>query len=91
MATFNNHGQVSTGVNPEWNDNPYNAANGGPATNTWDFFTNATAINLHKNRLRYIIARYGYAQSIQSWELFNEIDWTDQFDTRKTDGKRLAR
>jgi len=87
MATLNNHGQVSTGVNPEWTDNPYNAANGGPAGNTWDFFTNATAKNLHKNRLRYIIARYGYSEAIQSWELFNEVDWTDQFDTRKTDVK----
>ncbi|MEP7142904.1 MAG: DUF5060 domain-containing protein [Ferruginibacter sp.] len=87
MATLNNHGQVSTGVNPEWSDNPYNAANGGPAMNTWDFFTNTTAKNLHKNRLRYIIARYGYSQTIQSWELFNEIDWTDQYDTRKTDVK----
>jgi hypothetical protein len=83
MASLNNHGQVSTNVNPEWNDNPYNTANGGPAINTWDFFTNTTAKNLHKNRLRYIIARYGYSQVIQSWELFNEVDWTDQFDTRK--------
>ncbi|MEO5891417.1 MAG: DUF5060 domain-containing protein [Ferruginibacter sp.] len=87
MTTLNNHGQVSTGVNPEWADNPYNAANGGPATNTWDFFTDATAKNLHKNRLRYIIARYAYAQSIQSWELFNEVDWTDEFDTRKINVK----
>jgi len=87
MTAFNNHGQVSTNVNPEWNDNPYNAANGGPATNTWDFFTNATAKNLHKNRLRYIIARYGYSQAVQSWELFNEVDWTDQFEARKTDVK----
>ena len=83
MATLNNHGQVSTGVNPEWTNNPYNTANGGPAANTWDFFTDVTAKNLHKNRLRYIIARYGYSQNIQSWELFNEVDWTDQFDTRK--------
>ncbi|MEO7768374.1 MAG: DUF5060 domain-containing protein, partial [Ferruginibacter sp.] len=59
MTTLNNHGQVSSGVNPEWVDNPYNAVNGGPAVNTWDFFTNATAKNLHKNRLRYTIARYG--------------------------------
>ncbi|MEO6456204.1 MAG: DUF5060 domain-containing protein, partial [Ginsengibacter sp.] len=33
MLALNNHGQVSTNVNPEWNNNPYNAANGGPATN----------------------------------------------------------
>lgn len=87
MLALNHHGQVSTTVNPEWNDNPYNVANGGPAANTWDFFTNATARLTHKNRLRYIIARYGYSQNIQSWELFNEVDWTDQFDSRKTDVK----
>lgn len=87
MLSLNNHGQVSTTVNPEWTDNPYNAANGGPAANTWDFFTNATAKALIKNRLRYIIARYGYSENIESWELFNEIDWTDQYDTRKIDVK----
>lgn len=85
MLTLNNHGQVSTTVNPEWTDNPYNSANAGPAVNTWDFFTDASAKALHKNRLRYIIARYGYSQNIESWELFNEVDWTDQFNTRKTD------
>ncbi len=87
MLCLNNHGQVSTNVNPEWTDNPYNAANGGPATNTWDFFTDATAKATLKNRLRYIVARYGYSQNIQSWELFNEVDWTDQYDTRKSDVK----
>ncbi len=83
MLALNNHGQVSTNVNPEWSNNPYNAANGGPAVNTWDFFTNTTARNLHKNRLRYIVARYGYSQHIQSWELFNELHWTNQFETHK--------
>ncbi len=85
MLALNNHGQVSTNVNPEWNNNPYNAANGGPAANTWDFFTNATAKALHKNRLRYIVARYGYSQQVQSWELFNELHWTNDFQNRKSD------
>src|SRR5664280_722291 len=35
-------------------------------------------------RDRYIIARYGYSQNIESWELFNEVDWTDQFATNKS-------
>lgn len=78
---LNNHGQVSTQVNPEWSSNPYNASNGGPCSKTSDFFTNATAKKYLKQRLRYIIARWGYATSILNWELFNEIDWTDQFDT----------
>ncbi len=80
-----NHGQVSTNVNPEWNDNPYNTANGGPCANTWDFFTNATAKAHVKNRLRYIVARWGYARSIMNWELFNEVNWTDQFEQKKGD------
>lgn len=87
MLCLNHHGQVSTGVNPEWKDNPYNAANGGPCNNTWDFFTNATAKDLIKNRMRYIVARYGYSQNIMSWELFNEVEWTDQYETHKNDVK----
>lgn len=85
MLCLNHHGQVSTTVNPEWNNNPYNAANGGPCSNTWDFFTNTTARSYYKNRQRYIIARYGYSKNIQSWELFNEIDWTDNFISKQTD------
>ncbi len=85
MLCLNHHGQVSTGVNPEWNDNPYNTVNGGPCANTWDFFTNTTAKDYYKNRQRYIIARYGYSKNIQSWELFNEVDWTDDFTDKQTD------
>jgi hypothetical protein len=76
---LNNHGQVSTTVNPEWVSNPYNVANGGPCINTWDFFTNQEAKQFYKNRIRYIIARWGYAPSILSWEKFNEVEWTDNF------------
>ena len=39
----------------------------------------------YKNRQRYIIARYGYSKNIQSWELFNEVDWTDDFANKQTD------
>lgn len=84
MMCLNHHGQVSTTVNPEWSNNPYNAANGGPCSNTWDFFTHAQARQLHKNRLRYMIARWGSYRSLMAWELFNEIDWTDQFEQRKS-------
>ena len=85
MLCLLNHGTVSTNVNPEWNDNPYNAANGGPCTNTWDFFTNTTAKDFIKNRFRYIVARYGYSRNIMSWELFNEVEWTNDFDNHKAD------
>lgn len=85
MLCLNHHGQVSSQVNPNWNESPYNTANGGMCANTWDFFTNATAKSTLKNRLRYVLARWGYQRSIMAWELFNEVDWTDQFEQRKAD------
>jgi hypothetical protein len=85
MLSLDHHGQVSTKVDPNWNENPYNAANGGPCLNTWDFFTSDSARHLIRNRFRYIIARYGYSRAIMSWELFNEVDWTDEYERRKSD------
>lgn len=91
MLCINHHGMVSTTVNPDWGTSPYNVVNGGPCANTSEFFTHPTAKQLHKNRLRYIVARWGYSRNIMSWELFNEVDWTDDFS--KTDGvvKRAVR
>ena len=84
MFCLNHHGQVSSQVNPNWSESPYNAANGGPCSNTWDFFTNAQARALHKNRLRYILARWGFQRSIMTWELFNEVNWTDNFEQNRS-------
>lgn len=84
MLALQHHGPVSTSVNPNWNDSPYNAANGGPCQNTIDFFTNAEAKAHTKNRYRYIVARWGYARSILCWELFNEVLWTDNFQNNKS-------
>ena len=81
MPTLQHHGQVSSNVNPNWNDSPYNIANGGTCQNTWDFFTDSTARAHTRNRLRYVVARYGYSRAVQSWELFNEVNWTDDFHT----------
>lgn len=85
MWCIQHHGQVSTNVNPNWNENPYNAVNGGPCQQTWDFFTDETARNHTKNRLRYIVARWAYARSIMAWELFNEVDWTNEYEQRQSD------
>lgn len=84
MLALQHHGPVSTNVNPNWNDSPYNASNGGPCQNTWGFFTDTEAKKMTKNRYRYIVARWGYARSIQSWELFNEVNWTDNFNQHLT-------
>ena len=44
-----------------WERNPFNAANGGPCAKPADWFTDATAKNYYKKRLRYTVARWGYS------------------------------
>ncbi len=55
----------------------YNDANGGPVPLASPdlFFSNAEARDLMKNRLRYIVARYGAFRSVLAWELFNEVQF----------------
>lgn len=77
QMTLQHHGQYSTTVNPNWNENPYNTAQGGFLSNPTQFFTNATAKALTKRKLRYIVARWGYSPAIMAWELFNEVQFTD--------------
>ncbi|MFH1371056.1 MAG: cellulase family glycosylhydrolase [Planctomycetota bacterium] len=72
------HGQVSTTTNPDWDTNPYNIANtGGFLSDPCQYFTDANAIKLTKNKYRYIVARWGYSPAIYAWELFNEVQWTN--------------
>jgi len=59
-------------------DYAYSVSNGGPAATTKDFFTLPEAKRLFKNRLRYIVARWGYSTHVMAWELWNEIDLVDQ-------------
>ena len=77
MLTLVNHGQFSSQTNAEWASNPYNVAKGGILTKPEQFFTNDEAKKVYKNELMYIVARYGYSDHIMCWELFNEVDWTD--------------
>jgi hypothetical protein len=73
QITMQHHGQVTRVVNPDWDRNPYNVANGGFLKNPDEYFTNPRAIALTKAKYRYIVARWGYSDHILSWELFNEI------------------
>jgi len=85
---LNHHGQfVASSSNSDaiWDENPYNSANGGTCTNSYDFFTNTDAKNHYKNRLRYINARWGYSTAIFAWEQFNEMDLIGEYWTHRTD------
>lgn len=70
MLALDYHG----GLTSNWSLNNYNSVNGGPANTPTDFFTNAEAKSQYKNRLRYLVARWGYSTSIAAWEFFNEVD-----------------
>jgi hypothetical protein len=81
MLTLLNHGQFSANVNPQWNLNPWNELNGGPLAYPSQFFTSFDAKETYKQQLMYILARYGYSTKVMAWELFNEVDWTDNFNS----------
>jgi len=57
-----------------WKMSSYNIANGGFANTPIEFFTLPEARQQYKNKLRLMVARYGYSPSIGAWEFFNEID-----------------
>ncbi len=72
MLTLDWHGALI--ADNEWKTSTYNKANGGPAATPSEFFTSETAQAKYKNKLRYIIARWGYSTHIAALEFFNEID-----------------
>jgi hypothetical protein len=75
------HGEFSTTANSKWQENPYSLANDGVLNRPEEFFTDPVALKLFQNRLRYIIARWGYSTNIMAWEVFNEADLTDNYDS----------
>ena len=74
MLTIQNHGPFSLEENTQWADNPYNAENGGPLNHPLEFFTDDTARELFRQRLRYVVARWGWSTHLLAWELWNEIN-----------------
>ena len=78
---INYHGQFV--ADSEWAANPYNSLNGGPCTTSGAFFSNAAAKAVYKNKLRYLVARYGYSKNVMAWELFNEMNLIDNYDANQ--------
>ncbi|WP_395140835.1 cellulase family glycosylhydrolase [Armatimonas sp.] len=77
QLVLQHHGPYALSVNSNWGENPWNAKNGGFLNTTAEFFTHPEALRRTKNKLRYIVARWGYSPSILAWELFNEVEWTE--------------
>ncbi|HKG08742.1 MAG TPA: DUF5060 domain-containing protein [Pedobacter sp.] len=52
----------------------HDARHGRYSVSTPQFFVDAQAKAQYRNRLRFIVARWGYSASVGAWEFFNEID-----------------
>ena len=57
----------------DWNRNPYNISLGGPLSGPSALFFD-TARDLLNQRMRYIVARWGYSPHVFAWELVDEVD-----------------
>ena len=78
QLVLQHHGQYCTYNDPNWAENPWNAANpGGFLKSPVDFFTDANAQVITLLKYRYIVARWGWSPAVLSWELFNEVHWTN--------------
>jgi len=75
MFTLNSYNELRSHLYyPAWAENPYNVINGGPCDKPLDFLTQTNAIDIMKQRHRYIIARYASFVNLFSWEYWNEVD-----------------
>lgn len=66
-------------ASPYWDKTPHNADNGGPLRLWSDFWEDPQMDRLYKNKLRYLVARYGAMRSVFAWEFWNEVDLTRDF------------
>lgn len=80
---LNNHGQFTRNIDHEWYENCYNVMNGGILTRPAQFWNDAEAAKYYRRRLRYIIARWAYSPEILGWELWNEVDLTEDFNPER--------
>ncbi|HAL45879.1 MAG: hypothetical protein A2Y12_14560 [Planctomycetes bacterium GWF2_42_9] len=79
LLTLNTYSEFKSikniwGTGDDWVRNPYNVTKGGPCATAASFFSNATAKNFYKKKLRYFIARWGYHTNLGVIEFFNEVD-----------------
>ena len=69
------HNELNFGYPAEdWTSNPYNMLNGGFCVHPHEFFTHPQAREAYRNKIRYVIARWGYAEKLVAWELLSEAD-----------------
>lgn len=73
--TIENHVKFNRNRAYHWKTNPYNRRQGGPCRRVEEFFTKNEAKRIHKKKLRYIIARWGYSTHLFAWDLWSEAEF----------------
>lgn len=73
---LNNHGRVSSWLDQEWQDHPYNTKRGGWCDDVMEYFSDSRSLEMTKRLHQYIVARWGWDATVFTWELFSEIDLT---------------
>jgi len=74
LDSYNELRYAKDGASPFWEQTPHNAANGGPLRQPGEFWTSQPMDRLYRNRLRYLVARYGASPHMLAWEFWNEVD-----------------
>ncbi len=75
-----NHGMVGEHADRQWADSPYNIRLGGPVRRVGDWFRSDEVWAIHSKRIRYTLARWGWASHIAAWSLCSELEFTGTFD-----------
>lgn len=74
IDSFNELRKRQYGGFPFWEETPHNAANGGPLKEPIEFWTHPEMLRAYRNKLRYLVARYGWCTNVLCWEFWNEVD-----------------
>ncbi len=72
--SFNELRKRQYGGFPYWEETPHNAVHGGPLKEPIEFWTNPQMLRAYRNKIRYMVARYGWNTHVMSWEFWNEVD-----------------
>lgn len=84
--TILQHPELSSENDDFWPENPYLEVLQEDATPI-DFMNNNVTITSFQNKLRYLIARWGYSTNIAWWELLTEIDKIYNFEGHEVEVK----
>ncbi|MDZ7374367.1 MAG: DUF5060 domain-containing protein [candidate division KSB1 bacterium] len=60
----------------QWHNNPYNTV-----CDVRDFYSSEEAWRYQEKQYRYLIARWGYSRALAIWEIVNEINGTDGWES----------